>query len=153
MHTLKSFRRKMWTLGALLALSGGVAQAQPFLDDQPKAPPPGSEVKPAAAEPRYAFEMRDKRWLDVFEWLSDKTKLPINTTEKPDGTFTYIGVRKGSDTPTYTIPEIIDIINEGLETKKFLLVRQYSSFTLFAIDDQFKASNVNVPDRSVDDLP
>src|SRR5262249_44521302 len=47
---------------------------------------------------------------------------------------------------------IIDIINEGLETKKFLLLRQYSSFTLLAIDDQFKAGN-NVPERSIEDLP
>src|SRR5262245_5682989 len=157
MHTLRSLRRKMWTLGALIALSGGTAQAQPQLDDQPPknpAPGPMADAKPAAnGEQRYAFEMRDKRWLDVLEWLADKTKLPVNTPEKPEGTFTYIGVRMGTQAPTYSIPEIIDIINEGLETKKFLLVRQYSSFTLLAIDDQFKAGNINVPDRTIEDLP
>lgn len=155
MNTLKSFRRKMWVLGAVIALSGGVAQAQPGLDDQPpKTPTPMPEIKPSAtAEPRFAFEMRDVKWSAVLEWLADKTKLPINAPDKPTGTFTYIGVKKGTETPTFTLPEIIDIINEGLEPQKFLLIRQYSSFTLLAIDAENSLGNYTIPDRAVEDLP
>src|SRR5713226_180546 len=120
MNTLKKFRRKMWTLGALLALSGGTAQAQPIVIDPPEKNPPAPApapmppaVKPAE-EPRYAFEMRDKPWIDVFEWLNDKTKLAIYAIDKPTGTFTYIGAKAVGQPPSYTIPEVIDILNEGL---------------------------------------
>ncbi|HEV3262770.1 MAG TPA: secretin N-terminal domain-containing protein, partial [Gemmataceae bacterium] len=84
-------------------------------------------AKPAET---YAFEMRDKPWSSVLEWLSDLARVPVISTEHPKGTFTFISPRK----QTYTVPQIIDIINEALVSQKFLLIRRERSFTLVPAD-------------------
>jgi len=105
-----------------------------------KEEPPGSPEKqpektPAKTvekvEKRMAFEMRAKPWSQVFEWLSDQTGLPfISSHAAPTGTFNFINPRVGGQPRTYTIPEVIDIINEGLISHKYVLIRRPSSFTV-----------------------
>src|SRR5262249_12724180 len=84
----------------------------------------------------YAFEMRSKPWPQVMEWLPDITGMPFIGPDLPTGTFNFIGSSKKG----YTIPEIIDIINEALlsnkDTQKFILVRRERSFTVLPADER-----------------
>src|SRR5438093_1344060 len=99
--------RGLVLLGVLAVLTGGWAKGQ----DTPKVPPP--DKQPAKKEKTFAFEMRDKPWGAVLEWLSEITGLPINTDDKPTGTLTFIGGKK-----EYTIPQIVDILNDNLKLQK-----------------------------------
>jgi type II secretion system protein D len=102
----------------------------PALRAEPDPAPPGKEN---ASRPKtVAFEMRDKPWSSVLEWLSDQTGLPVITSYKPTGTFSFIDPKKKE----YTIPEIIDILNEGLLEKKFVLIRRERSFTIVPADEK-----------------
>ena len=54
--------------------------------------------------------MDGKPWPGVFKWLADQAGVPVITSFKPKGEFTF--------TPpagmTFTLGEVVDIINEGL---------------------------------------
>src|SRR5262249_15283664 len=93
-----------------------------------------STDKPAVSkvfEAKHSFEMRDKPWKGVFEWLTDKTGIPFISDEPPPtGSFNFIA-KQGQK---YSIPEVIDIINEGLLYKKFLLIRRETAFTIVPAD-------------------
>jgi len=102
--------------------------------------------KPAAKTIK--FEMRDKPWATVLEWLSDQTGVPVITIHKPTGTFTFIAPRNG---PTqFTIPQIIDILNEALLAQKYILIRRTSSFTLLPADE--KIDQQMLPRIRIEDL-
>jgi type II secretory pathway component GspD/PulD (secretin) len=94
--------------------------------------------KPAAKEPqkgtskRAAFEFRNKPWSQVFEWLSDTTGLPVIASFKPTGTFTFM---PPSADKRYTLPQIMDILNEALLQQKLLLLRTERSITLLPADE------------------
>ena len=70
----------------------------------------GGDKKAPPAEKSFTFEMRDKPWMGVFEFLTDKTGRHFISGDAPTGTFNFIGQRGRK----YTIPQIIDIINDGL---------------------------------------
>jgi hypothetical protein len=89
--------------------------------------PPGRPGKAAA------LEFRAKPWGTVLEWLTDQTGLPVITNTKPTGTFTF--VPPGPATK-YTVPEIVDIINEGLLAQKLLLIRRDRSFVIVPADER-----------------
>ncbi|MBX7102475.1 MAG: hypothetical protein K1X57_00235 [Gemmataceae bacterium] len=92
---------------------------------------PAAPVDPAKlAEKQVAFEMRDKPWKGVLEWLSNETGLPIITTATPTGSFSYYGNPKKK----YSITEVIDVINEALMNQKFILLRRDASFTIVSAD-------------------
>src|SRR4051794_27227093 len=87
---------------------------------------PTPKVRVPTATPknpeRFAFELRDADWTGeggVLAWLSDKTGLPVITSLKPAGRFTFEPPR-GANAPRYTIPEIIDILNETLEKQNLI---------------------------------
>src|SRR5262245_29233948 len=65
-----------------------------------RAPDPAPRAA-KAPEKKVAFEMRDKPWSAVLEWLADLVGLPVVTNEKPTGTFTFIAPGKGAQ---YTVP-------------------------------------------------
>ena len=74
------------------------------------------------ATKKVAFEMRDKPWGAVLEWLADETGLPvIPSNVKPTGSFTFIAPKKAD--PHYTIPEVIDILNEALTGQNMIILR------------------------------
>src|SRR2546423_1621349 len=99
----------------------------------PAAPAASTEKK----QPRFAFEMRNKPWSAVFEWLSDRTGLPfISGISPPPGTFSFINPRINGVPKEYTIGEIIDIINDGLLTHKYILLRRPTSFTIVPADEK-----------------
>src|SRR5262249_43157948 len=131
--------------------------------DAPAAQPdkPGKKGESSTAQPRtsdtppkvektYAFEMRDKPWKQVMEWLADTTGLAFIGPEMPQGTFNFIDPKKKQ----YTIPEIIDLINEGLQTntekQKYTLLRRDRSFTLVPADKPIEEALV--PRITLDEL-
>ena len=98
----------------------------------------------------YHFEMRNKPWKDVIEWLADKVNMPFTGINLPTGTFTFIPP-KGA---MYTVPQIIDIINEGMlsheATQKYILVRRTTMFTIVPASD--KIDPYLVPEVSQEEL-
>ncbi len=76
--------------------------------------------------------MRGKPWPAVFEWLTDKTGRDFISSNAPSGTFNVI-TQKGRK---YTIPQIIDIINDGLLKEKWVLLNRGTSFTLVPADEK-----------------
>ena len=180
MSIFQRLRRKQWALGIWFALAGGsTAFAQPLLNEDPPAkakpvdapkpaddkkaekpaetPKPSDTPKPAdtpkSTEKRVKFQMRDKRWNDVLEWLTDLTGLPIITSHKPTGTFTFIAPKSdGRPEPTYSIPEIIDIINEGLQNQNFILLRREASMTILQFDEKGFLNNKDIPRITIDEM-
>jgi WD40 repeat protein len=102
---------------------------------------PAPAVTPPPANPpgvkRYRIEFRDKPWREVLQWLSEQTGLPVVTGVRPTGTFTFLapkgsaGARDG-----YTVPEVIDLLNEALMQQKLLLLRRDASFTIVPADER-----------------
>src|SRR5262249_17507307 len=92
------------------------------------------------------FEMRAKPWSSVFEWLTEKTGREFISTNAPSGTFNFIAP-KGKK---YTIPQIIDIINDGLLKEKWVLLNRGTSFTLVPADE--KIDPALVPRIPISDL-
>jgi len=125
---------------AMYAVHAGAAQ-QPRegkKDDPAKTQPKSSDSPTQKAEvPKtYAFEMRNKPWDQVIEWLTDTTGLAFVGVNKPTGSFNFVDPKKKQ----YTIPEIIDFINEGLTTanekQKYTLLRRERTFTFVPVDEQ-----------------
>jgi type II secretory pathway component GspD/PulD (secretin) len=77
--------------------------------------------------------MRDKPWSDVLEWLADQTGLPVSTNYKPTGTFTFIAPKGANE---YTIPQIVDILNENLVNQNYILIRRDQSYTIVLSDKE-----------------
>jgi len=87
-------------------------------------------------EKRLVFNMDGKPWSDVFTWLAKQSGKPLITTVKPTGSFTFVN----PPGKTYTIPEVIDIINEALlsnsPTQKYYLINRERSFTVVPADEK-----------------
>src|SRR5262249_18520020 len=96
----------------------------------------------------------NKSWSDVIAWLADQMGIPFSGSQKPAGSFTFRPpVRPGQPAPTYTIPEIIDILNEALQDQHFLLIRREATFTIVQVQDDGKLNMVNLPQVRLEDLP
>jgi RNA polymerase sigma-70 factor (ECF subfamily) len=104
------------------------------------------------AEKRYTFAMNNKPWSAVLEWFSEVSGLSFVSPAKPTGTFSF----NGPADKQYTIPEIVDILNEALQAKgnegKYLLVRKTQTFDLVPLDEKtnYAALARNIP---AEDLP
>ena len=107
------------------------------------SPPPTSKpVESATAdkskptEKRIAFSMDGKPWGAVFTWLADQTGKEVIANVKPTGSFTFISPAK----KLYTIPEVIDIINEALlansQTQKYYMINRERNFTIVPADEK-----------------
>jgi beta-lactamase regulating signal transducer with metallopeptidase domain len=80
-------------------------------------------------EKTYAVEIRNKPWKAVIEWFSDISGLSFASESLAiPGTFTFVG-QKGK---LYTLTEIIDILNEGLQQQKHVLLRRPRSFSIIS---------------------
>jgi type II secretion system protein D len=91
---------------------------------------PTAHSQTPAGEKPISFEMRNKPWPDVLEWLADQSGLEVVSSQKPTGTVTFIAPRNKAK--KYTIPQIIDILNEQLMAQKMVLVRRTNSFTILS---------------------
>jgi hypothetical protein len=72
-----------------------------------------------ANKPGISFEMDKKPWSEVFVWLVEKLDLPLAAGCSLKGTFTFIGPKGRS----YTLPRIVDILNEALLAKGLVIIR------------------------------
>ncbi len=107
----------------------------PVSGDDKKAPPPAGK----AAEKRYVFAMQAAAWKKVFDWLTAETGQPVVAEQVPTGTFTFLP--PGGKTPrTFTLGEIIDLVNDALLVKKHILVRRERSLQLVPADEKFDAA-------------
>ncbi|PWU17406.1 MAG: hypothetical protein C5B49_08950 [Bdellovibrio sp.] len=83
-------------------------------------------------ENRLAFEMRDQPWARVLERLTDLTGLPIvSENARPPGTFTFVGPKD----KLYTITEVFEIVNKGLDRHNLMVIRQEHSLTIVSKHD------------------
>jgi type II secretory pathway component GspD/PulD (secretin) len=102
-----------------------------------RAASPAAKKQAKAAEKtpakRFTFSISEKPWGTVLAWLSDQTGLPVITTIKPTGMFTFVPPKPGRN---YTIAEIIDILNEALHRQNYALVRGKRGLTLLALDER-----------------
>lgn len=115
---------------ALLFASTVLAEAA---DPVKLAGPTGQNA--AAPLRKLSFEMRDKPWNSVLEWLADQTGLHLISNTTPTGTFTFIN----GGNRQYTVPEIIDILNEELLAQKLVLIRHDSWFTILTANEKVPA--------------
>jgi hypothetical protein len=99
-------------------------------------------------EKTFAFEMRDKPWKQVIEWFVDQSGLAFVGSRTPTGTFSFVG----PPNKRYSLPEIIDILNEALLSQRqpYLLLRGERSFRLIPADEKVDPSLV--PRVSLEDL-
>ena len=85
-----------------------------------------------ASEKRFTFAMREVQWDKFCDWLRDATEMGIvSPPHIPLGTFTFI---PPSATKSFTIPEIMDIINEALAVEDRILVNRKTSFIFMPCD-------------------
>jgi hypothetical protein len=155
-------------LGALLAILVSCASNASHADPgralsakTPGAAPPPAAGAAAAPEKKaevrkkdeklYSFSMDKKPWGSVFSWLADRTGRPVIAPNYPAGTFTFIA----PEGKKYTLPEVIDIINDGLvgnvATQKYYMInRDNKGFLVVPADD--KVDPVLLPRITPDEL-
>ena len=136
-----AMRKSLWRF----ALVGGMLWQEPAWAQPPVAPPVIVQAAPVASQPplavkpaekTVAFNMEGQRWSTVFQWLVDQTGLKYGSSYIPQGSFTF----KSPIDRKYTISEVIDIINEALDSnpdqQRFLLIRRETSFVLVPADEK-----------------
>lgn len=125
---------------ALLALPLAVAFAQEAAPPAPKA----------GKQKTVAFEMRDMPWDQVLVWLADNTGLNVTSPNKPQGTFNHI--RSSQQKRDYTIPEVIDILNDALLAQKFIIIRRPTSIIVLPSDEPESIDVTLLPRLSPEEL-
>jgi type II secretion system protein D len=129
------------TAGGMLGLwssRGQTADPPNAIKINPLAQKLGADAPAKNNDLAISFEFRNKPWIGVMEWLRDISGLPILGINLPTGSFTFIPP-KGK---TYNLPEIIDVLNEGLVAQNYILIRRDQSFTLVTASDAIDPSIV-----------
>lgn len=97
---------------------------------------PSTTAPTKPVEKTVAFNMEGQRWSAVFQWLVDQTGLKYGSSYIPQGSLTF----KSPNDRKYTISEIIDIINEALDSnpdqQRYILIRRETSFVLVPADEK-----------------
>src|SRR5262245_18161913 len=91
-------------------------------------------VKP---EPTVSFSFDNKRWSEVIDWFRTESGLVYAGTVTPTGSISIkppVGKR-------YTIPQVVDLLNELL-APRYVLVRRGQSFTILPYDETIELPNV-----------
>ncbi len=125
-------------LPAVLAvgLAGPVAaQDKPVPAEPPKTVAPMPVVPPVAPvvpvkPPTYTVAFDGWEWSKVLEWFAKETKLVFLSTEKPTGSLTLKSDEK------YTLPELLDLFNEVLAQKNWVIIRREHSFLIHPAADK-----------------
>ncbi len=104
-----------------------------------QTPAAGAPAAAAAKTPqkKIKLELRDRQWKSVIETIAEQAGLPLSAKSFPTGTFNLITPKTGSN--EYTLPDLIDIINEALTTEKnaqYLLIRRSASLILVPADEE-----------------
>jgi type II secretory pathway component GspD/PulD (secretin) len=91
------------------------------------------------------MEWRQKPWGEVLEWLSDQSGLPVIASSKPTGTLSMSGSKT-----SYSLPEVVDILNEALTSHRLVLIRRDKSFIVVPADGAI--DRTLVPSVRIEDL-
>ena len=138
--------------GALAAICGflimsGVSAQSPFQvlqapGDKPPPPKEVKEVKPAS-DKLITFTVAGLPWPKVFEWLSDQTGMQVlfaPGVKDPGGLDSAsIITPKGRQ---YTLPQLIDVLNEALIVQKHIMIRRDTSFVIYPADKRIPGFDV-----------
>src|SRR5216683_1569964 len=86
-------------------------------------------VKPA--EKRIELQKRDEPWEATLNWLAAQTGMGMSVPFWPEGKFSFIS----GDRNSYSIPEIVDILNEQLmgSAKPCILIRGVRQWRLIQL--------------------
>lgn len=120
------------------------AQDPPSPPAQPPVAQPATPAQPPAAAPTQApvktvsFMFEDKPWSQVLDWFAKESDLVLITTIKPTGSVTI----KTDPGRKYTIPEVVDVLNEALAQQKYVLIRRSRSFSIWPADEKLDPSLV-----------
>jgi type II secretion system protein D len=152
--TRNSTGQRLLFLGLLLVLAVWAVGAYAVDPEKtpapggPAAPPERTDIPPKQPEKKITFEMRDKPWIgekgSVLEWFSDQTGMPVITSNaKPTGTLTFISPKEKDGTPKqFTIPEVVDVLNDELFKQKYILIRRAKSWTIIPADEKIDAASI-----------
>ncbi len=153
-HTSTTRSARRWPVALAIVIAGTLTVGRAIPQTPP--PPPAAPAAPAApAEKRVKFEFSNKPWKQVFEWLTDQTGLAFTGINIPPGSYTYMAP-KGSvgATQGFTIPEVIDKINEALlanpPSQRWQLIRREQTFTVVPADEPIDP--ILVPRVTIDEL-
>lgn len=99
---------------------------------RPDTPPSTVTPPKEAAEKTLAITFDSKPWSDVVDWFGRESGLVWVGSVKVPGSFTI----KAEPGRQFTIPQIVDLLNEQLLLKKFILVRRGMTFTILPSDEK-----------------
>ncbi len=141
---MRAIPSNMGKLTSVLALLGvlGMWAMYARAQDEDKAPakPAAAPVKaPQDSNGRFGVEFRNAPWDRVLEWFAKASGLAMITDKIPQGSFTYISPDQNRK---YTIPEIVDILNDALQAQKYTLIRHPRSFSVLAADQPIDPAQV-----------
>ena len=153
---IRTLRHKHWLRAfASIALAVGFCASVAFAHEPLLFAPPNlaTNSKDDLPEPKrnkIAFSFTDApSWETVIEWFAKETKTTfIGAVKPPKGTFTFLSPT--STEKLYTIPQIVDIINDALTTKGYIMTRHEGTFTLLPLDEEVDPSLI--PSVPVDRL-
>jgi len=128
-------------LGVARAQTGGGIQPRPQKDIPPMPDESGTvplgQVKKQEEQPKYAFQFAAAPWAQVFEWLRDITGMPVSTDYRPTASLTFVPPKDKTGKPLYyTVPEIIDILNEQLLVQKYIIIRRERTLMVWPADEK-----------------
>jgi type II secretory pathway component GspD/PulD (secretin) len=91
-------------------------------------------------EPTFALLFDPQPWPKAFAWLAEVTGLPfVSGQTSPKGTFAYVPPR-ADKARRYTVPEVLDIMNDALLPSGYLLVRTRDRLALVQSDGRLDAT-------------
>jgi hypothetical protein len=133
------------------ASAQGIAKGAPGLGKGPVGTVKPGTVKPWGSERRISFSMAKKPWQGesgVLKWLSDELGIPLVGKSFPTGSFTFTPPVVNGVVQTYTLPEVVDLINQQLQREKWVLIRYKDHFTVLPADTEI----ANFPRIDLDEL-
>jgi type II secretion system protein D len=139
--------------GVLMALvaifSLGIVQAQgPDKGDKKEAAKEQAKEGPKT----YGMEFSKAPWAQVLAFLTQITDLPVISPNLPTGAFTFVSPKLPDGTAKkYTVPEVIDILNESLLQQKYMIIRRLASITVWSADEPLDP--ILIKNVTVDELP
>src|SRR5262249_23745830 len=82
-----------------------------------------------------AIEFRDAPWRQVIDFLVEITGLPLISQVVPTGSVTIESPRIKGEVKKLTVAEVLDLVNEALLPKKYLIVRRQASLLVGPADE------------------
>jgi hypothetical protein len=127
---------------ATCASAQGTVKGAPGLSKGPAGAQKPGPANPGVPEKRISFSMGKKSWQGadgVLSWLSDQLGIPLVASKVPTGSFTFTPPVVNGVAQTYTLPEVVDLINQQLQRDNWVLIRYRDHFTVLPADTELPA--------------